>query len=143
MPPCRHREEAHLPADRSGERAALVTEQLAQEQLPRDRAAVDDLMAAISPGAEPLDRGATSSFPVPDSPCIRTGTSMGATLLDPPEERLHRRAPADDPVKRGQVRTRHRRPAPIPPVSPPADMETPSLTRGCPSGLGAGRYCRT
>ena len=51
---------------------------------------------------------------------------------DLPEERLHRGAPADDSMEGGKVRSRHRRPAPVPPVSSPADRETPSHTWGTP-----------
>ena len=43
-------------------------------------------------------------------------------------------------MKGGKARIRHPRPAPIARWSPPADREMPSLTRGCPGGLGAGHY---
>jgi hypothetical protein len=48
-------EEAGLPRDRAGERAALVAEEFAEEQVPVQRAGVDGLEAASPPAAEPPD----------------------------------------------------------------------------------------
>src|SRR5262245_18090256 len=47
--------QSHLASGRSCERTSLVTEQLAWEQLPRHRSAIDNLKVAAPPGAEVLD----------------------------------------------------------------------------------------
>src|SRR5262249_38424533 len=55
--------------------------------------------------------------------------------LDPPEQRLHRDAPTDDPVKRRQVTSRHQRPAPAPPVACRRTEKRPAV-RGAPRRAG-------
>src|SRR5215510_1539348 len=99
--------DADLPRGGPGEGAALMPEQFAAQQLPRE---VAQLIASYRRAARRLSAWiaeATSSFPVPDSPCIRTGTSIGATRSIRRTSACIAAAPADDAVGRGQARSRH------------------------------------
>src|SRR5262245_32012968 len=133
-----HRQQAGLPGDRAGEGATLMPEELTPEQLSGEVGAVDPLERSCAPGTEPLDRGGDQLLPGPRFALYQNWYTERRDLFDPTEERQHGRAPADDAVK-GRLGSRHAGPAPSPSVSQTVDTETPSLTRACPSGLGAGR----
>ena len=115
-----------------------MAEKLAAQQPAGEVGAVEGVERAPPPPAEALDRGGHHLLPSTRFTSDQDGHVDGRDLLDRPEQRLHRRALADDPVKRRKARVRHL-PSSVLRVFPPADTETPSLTRGCPSGLGAGR----
>ena len=58
-----------------------MAEQLALDQLARDRRHVDRDERPAAARAEIVDRPATSSLPVPDSPRISTVRSFGTTRV--------------------------------------------------------------
>jgi hypothetical protein len=67
-------------ADRAGEAALLVAEELGVDELRRDGAAVDlEERAARARCERPWTARATTSLPEPVSPRMSTGTSVGAT----------------------------------------------------------------
>ncbi len=72
-------EQAGAIGARVGERAALVAEELALEQRVGDRRAVDGDERPRLARAVEVDRRATSSLPVPDSPVTSTDAAEPAT----------------------------------------------------------------
>ena len=92
-------EEALLVAQRAGEGAALVAEQLALEQVLGQRAAVDRQDALLARGLEKWMARAMSSLPVPLSPWISTVDAVRATRSMRPKIACIRGAAADDVVE--------------------------------------------
>ena len=93
-------EAADAVAQRAGERALLVAEELALEQLARDRRAVDaDQRPVAALGCASWMARAISSLPVPVSPVISTVASVGATSLHLAQHLPDRRALADDAAR--------------------------------------------
>ena len=81
MPPVGGLEAPGLVADRAGEGAAHVPEQLRFEQVLGDGAAVDgDERACLARGERLCSSRAISSLPVPVSPVISTEMSVVATF---------------------------------------------------------------
>ena len=72
-------EEALVLAVGAGEAALLVAEQLALDQVRRDRAAVDRQERPLAAAAQLVHGLATSSLPVPLSPVMNTVTAVPAT----------------------------------------------------------------
>ena len=87
--------------DRAGERALLVAEQLALEQLLGNRRAVDrDEPAAPCGRSCVCTARASSSLPVPLSPRISTDTSVGATFSIMRQTLQHRIVGGDQALER-------------------------------------------
>ena len=133
VPPSSRGEEPLLLPDGAGERAALVPEELAPQEVRREVGAVDDLGT--------LARAARSGAGwrrrrVPCRSPTRPGSGPGGwTGRRPPSRRKSACIAALRPMipwKEGRsapaIRAQLRRP----PVVTPADRETPSLTRGSP-----------
>ena len=96
-------EEAVVLARRAGEAALLVAEQLALDQVRRDRAAVDREEGAARARECSCSVCATSSLPVPVSPMISTVASVGAMRAIDRVELLHRRRAADQRAEAGAL----------------------------------------
>jgi hypothetical protein len=116
--------EARRPVHRPGERTPLVAEELAPQELPREVGTVELLERPLAPTAQALDRLGHQLLARPGFAPYQNRDIDESEALDLGKERLHRRAPADDPVEGEKIRSRHWRPAPAPPVSPPMDTET-------------------
>ena len=97
VPPGGLLEPAGAAAVGAGERAALVTEQLALRQLAREGAAVDGHEGPAGVGAQRRAAArASSSLPVPLSPTTSTGAGAGATFTARSIWRTNRRS---SPIK--------------------------------------------
>ncbi len=95
----RQLELADLAADGAGERAALVAEELALENVRRDRAAVDRQEALVAPRAREMQRVGDqllAGAALADDEHRRLGRRHQAHLL---EEHLHLRRAADDALE--------------------------------------------
>ena len=103
VPPWACSKKPRLRACGAGERALLVAEELALDELARDRGAVHLDERRLAARREPVDGAAMSSLPVPLSPVMSTLALRRRDLLDLVEEPLHRRALADHLVARAQL----------------------------------------
>ena len=86
MPPLARSNAPGAAGDRAGEGALLVAEQLALDQVGRNRAAVEHHeRARLRRASSSWIARATSSLPVPVSPWMTTETSIGAIFLMRPK----------------------------------------------------------
>ena len=81
VPPSAEREAPVALLGRAGERALFMAEELALDQLRRNRRAIDFDERLVAAAAGAWIARATSSLPVPVSPRIRTVASVCATSL--------------------------------------------------------------
>jgi hypothetical protein len=93
---------------RAGERAALVAEQFALEQVLRDRRGVDRDERPAARGLCGAARARRAPCRCPDSPVISTGRVRLRQPPDRAEDLLHRRRLAED-FRRLRARRRDRR----------------------------------
>ena len=91
MPPAAARIRPVVVGDRAGERAPHVAEQLALDQLVRDRRAVDRHELAGARRERAWRRRAATSLPVPVSPVSSTGIDVGAARSSSASTRARRR----------------------------------------------------
>jgi hypothetical protein len=93
------RDEPRLPAHRPGEGTPLVAEELAPEELAREGGAAEGLEGAGAAAAQALDGRGHELLAGARLPADQDGPVPGPYFSDLPEERPHRRAPPDDPVR--------------------------------------------
>ena len=113
MPPLASRKSPALPLDGPGERPPLVAEELAPEELPAQRPAVDGLEARGPPRAQPVERRRHQLLAGARLAHDHDGHVDDREAREAPEERLHRRALADEalePRQRRLARARSRPP---------------------------------
>ena len=98
-PAVRLPEQAGPPLGGARERPALVAEELASEELARQRPAVHGLERAAAAAAQPVERGRDELLAGPGLAEDQHGHVVRGHAPDPVEERLHPRALADQPLE--------------------------------------------
>src|SRR5262249_48469377 len=96
-------EAADFLGDGAGERAFLVAEQLALEQIQRNGRAVELDERAAAPGAEMMNRTRDQLFPGPGFALDKDCGIGGRDTLDLFEHRLQERTLTDDPLESAPI----------------------------------------
>ncbi len=106
------REEPWSAIERSREGATLVTEELARQEVARQRRTIDLDIWGAAPAAELLEGAGDQLLAGSPLNADEDGGVGASHQLDPSLKIADGGAPADDPVKRPKVAVRHPRPAP-------------------------------